>query len=72
MRTSQKLGESYDGLENAKRIDLTENGEEPKPTYIVADLELKEEELLIATLKEYRDVFAWLYKDLKGVDLDIC
>ena len=27
---------------------------------------------LVKTLKEYRDVFAWSYKDLKGVDPDIC
>lgn len=26
----------------------------------------------MSTLKEYRDVFAWSYKDLKGVDPDIC
>ena len=32
----------------------------------------KEEELLINTLKEYRDVFSWSYKDLKGVDPTIC
>ena len=24
------------------------------------------------TLREYKDVFAWSYKDLKGVALDIC
>ena len=27
---------------------------------------------MIKTLKEYRDVFAWSYKDLKGVDPNIC
>ena len=27
---------------------------------------------MISTLKEYRDVFAWSYRDLKGVDLEIC
>lgn len=32
----------------------------------------EEETLFIPMLKEYRDVFAWSYKDLKGVDLDIC
>ena len=72
MRTSQKPWESYDGLKNSKRIYLPKNGEEPKPAYIIVDLEPKEEELLIVTLKEYKDVFAWSYKDLKGVDLDIC
>ncbi|MCO5613438.1 hypothetical protein L7F22_067714 [Adiantum nelumboides] len=32
----------------------------------------EEEKLLVATLKEYKDVFAWSYKDLKGVDPSIC
>ena len=72
MRTSQKSRESYNGLENAKKIDLAKNGEEPKLAYIAVDLEPEEEELLIATLKEYKDVFSWSYKDPKGVDLDIC
>ena len=40
--------------------------------YIATDLTPEEEDLLIKTLKEYRDVFAWSYKDLKGVDPEIC
>ena len=32
----------------------------------------EEEEQLIALLKDYRDVFAWPYKDLKGVDPKVC
>ena len=31
IRTAQKPGESYDGLENAKKIDLALEGEEPRP-----------------------------------------
>lgn len=72
MRTAQKPGESYDGLENAKKIYLAREGEEPRPAYIAADLEPDEEELLVKTLKEYRDVFSWSYRNLKGVDPDIC
>ena len=59
---------SYDGQEEAKKIDLAQLGEEAKPAYILADLTPEEEEQLIALLKEYKDVFAWSYKDLKGVD----
>ena len=33
---------------------------------------MEEETLLLQTLTEYRDVFAWSYKDLKGVDPNIC
>lgn len=72
IRTSEVLGKSYDGPENAKRIDLAEEGEEPRLAYIATNLEPEEEELLIKTLKQYKDVFAWSYKDLKGVDLAIC
>ena len=72
MRTSEVPGQSYDGPKNAKRIDLVEEGEDSRPTYIAMDLLPKEEELLIKTLKEYKDMFAWSYRDLKGVDLAIC
>lgn len=65
-------GVSYDGREDAKKVDHAEPGEDPKPVWITTDLTADEEKLLITTLKEYRDVFAWSYKDLKGVDPDIC
>ena len=61
-----------DGLEDAKKIDLAEPREEPRLTWIATDLSQEEEELLISTLKKYKDVFAWSYKDLKGVDPAIC
>ncbi|MCO5581275.1 hypothetical protein L7F22_035153 [Adiantum nelumboides] len=67
----------YDRGEHAtyyrcEEIDLAELGEEPKPTYIATDLTKEEEKLLIATLKQYKDMFAWSYQDLKGVDPSIC
>ena len=68
----EEPGKSYDGPENAKKIDLAEEGEDPRPAYIANDLLPEEEELLIKTLKEYKDVFAWSYRDLKGVAPDIC
>ena len=67
-RTLQNPGESYNGLENGKKINLAEENEDPRPAYIAADLEPEDEKMLIAALKEYKDVFAWSYKDLKGVD----
>ena len=39
---------------------------------IATDLTLEEESLLVSTLKEYQDIFAWSYKDLKGVNPEIC
>ena len=66
------FGVSYDGLEDAKKVELADPRETPKPVWIATDLSVGEEELLVSTLKEYRDVFAWSYKDLKGVDPKIC
>ena len=40
--------------------------------YIATDLLPQEEDQLLATLQEYKDIFAWSYKDLKGVDPSIC
>ena len=64
--------QSYEGPEDAKQVDLAANGEEPRLVWIATDLFLTEEALLISTLKEYKDVFAWSYKDLKGIDPTIC
>ncbi|MCO5576761.1 hypothetical protein L7F22_030580 [Adiantum nelumboides] len=72
MRELKEPRTSYDGPKKAKKIDLAEPREEPKPAYIATDLTEEEEQLLIATLKQYKDVFAWSYKDLKGVDPSIC
>ena len=38
-----KTKESYDGPEDAKKIDIAEPGEEFKPMYIASDLEPEEE-----------------------------
>lgn len=65
-------GTSYDGTEDTNKIDLAKPRDEPKPTWIATHLAPKEEALLISTLKEYKDVFAWTYKDLKGIDFAIC
>ena len=65
-------GVSYEGLEDAKKIDLASPNEDAKPVYIATNLEPMEEQCLIEILQEFRDVFAWLYKHLKGVDLTVC
>lgn len=51
MREQKEPGTSFDGPEDAKKIDRSESGEEPKPAYIATDLSPDEEELLIKTLK---------------------
>ena len=55
-----------------KKIDLAQPGEEAKPAYISADLSEEEEKAVVKLLREFRDVFAWSYKDLKGVDPEVC
>ncbi|XP_070036802.1 uncharacterized protein [Nicotiana tomentosiformis] len=42
--------------------------EEPRPTYLIALLEVDEENTYIELLKEFRDVFAWSYKEMPGLD----
>lgn len=39
-----------DGLKDAKKIDLVEEGEEPKLAWIATDLDIEGEEILIQTL----------------------
>lgn len=68
----EEPGFSYDGPEDAKQLDIAEPRTEPRKVWIATDLKPDEEELLISTLKEYKDIFAWSYKDLKGVDPAIC
>ncbi|MCO5554904.1 hypothetical protein L7F22_008442 [Adiantum nelumboides] len=71
-RTMNTLGVSYDGPEDAKKIDLSSPGEDPKPVYIATDLSEQEEIELVKMLIDFRDIFAWSYKDLKGVDPAVC
>ncbi|MCO5560570.1 hypothetical protein L7F22_014185 [Adiantum nelumboides] len=71
-REMANQGVSYDGPEDAKKIDLANPGEDSKPVYIAIDLETDEEKELIEILQEFQDVFAWSYKDLKGVDPAMC
>ncbi|XP_070049336.1 uncharacterized protein [Nicotiana tomentosiformis] len=41
---------------------------EPRPTYLSALLEVDAESTYIELLKEFRDVFAWSYKEMPGLD----
>jgi hypothetical protein len=43
----------------------------PKEVKIGSTLSLQEQEELIELLKEFSEVFAWLYEDMFGIDLDI-
>ena len=41
---------------------------DPRPIFINANLSLEEEDAYVELLKEYRDVFAWTYKGMPGLD----
>ncbi|KAA0054408.1 uncharacterized protein E5676_scaffold2750G00330 [Cucumis melo var. makuwa] len=42
--------------------------EEPYPTFISASLFSEEEVKYMSLLTEYRDIFAWSYKEMPGLD----
>ena len=65
-------GKSYDGSENSKKASLAGENEEPRQVWVPFELAKDEEKLLVETLKSYTNVFAWSYRDLKGVDCAIC
>ncbi|XP_070015574.1 uncharacterized protein [Nicotiana sylvestris] len=55
---------TVDGL---KEVNLSTD-EEPRPTYLSVLPEVDEESTYIELLKEFRDVFAWSYKEMPGLD----
>ncbi|TYK16284.1 uncharacterized protein E5676_scaffold21G00550 [Cucumis melo var. makuwa] len=42
--------------------------EEPRPTFISASLSSEEESKYMSLLTEYKDIFAWSYKEMPGLD----
>ena len=45
--------------------------EDPRPVFINANLSLEEEDAYVELLKEYRDVFAWTYKEMPSLDAKV-
>ncbi|XP_070041508.1 uncharacterized protein [Nicotiana tomentosiformis] len=54
-------------IDALKEVNLGTD-EEPRPTYISALLAIDEESTYIELLKEFKDVFAWIYKEMPGLD----
>ena len=50
-----------------KEVNLG-NDEDPQQTYLSAFVEFDEEVAFMNILKEYRDVFAWSYKEMPGLN----
>ncbi|KAL0435060.1 UNVERIFIED_CONTAM: hypothetical protein Sradi_0213900 [Sesamum radiatum] len=54
-------------VDELKEVNLG-NTEDPWPIYTSASLTQKEEEAYIELLPEFKDVFAWSYKEMPGLD----
>ena len=54
--------------EKLEEINLGSDLQEPKPISISSRLLEKEKLELILVLKEYKDVFAWGYSEMLGLD----
>ncbi|XP_049374052.1 uncharacterized protein LOC125839127 [Solanum verrucosum] len=54
-------------IDPLKKVNLGTD-EDPRPTYLSAFLEVDEEAAYMNKLKEYRDVFAWSYKEMPGLN----
>ena len=54
--------------EELKEVDLGSDSQEPRPISISASLTEKEKSELVLLLKEFKDVFAWDYSEMPGLD----
>ncbi|KAK4381669.1 hypothetical protein Sango_2945000 [Sesamum angolense] len=56
-------------IDELKEVNLGDI-ENPRPIYISASLTHGEEGTYIALLNEFKDIFAWSYKEMPGLDLE--
>ena len=54
--------------EELEEVDLGSDSQEPRPISISASLTETEKSKLILLLKEFKDVFAWDYNEMPGLD----
>ena len=57
--------------EELEEVDLGSGSQEPRPISISASLTEKEKSKRILLLKEFKDVFAWDYSEMPGLDLGL-
>ena len=57
-------------IEQTKKVVISDNNT-PREIQIGLTLSPQERDELVATLKEFWDVFAWSYEDMPGIDPDI-
>ena len=62
---------SKPNIEEIEVVNLADQGENEKPVKIgvnfLEDIKLE----LIALLKEFKEIFAWSYQDMPGLDIEI-
>ena len=51
-----------------EEVDLGSSSQEPRPISISANMTGKEKSELILLLKEFKDIFAWDYSEMPGLD----
>jgi len=66
----QECREIKSHQEDVEVLDMSE-GDEKKEVKIGTSIKKEVKEELCALLKEFRDVFAWSYNDMPGLDTDI-
>ena len=57
--------------EELEEVDLGSDSQEPRPILISASLTEKEKSELMLLLKEFKDVFAWDYNKMPGLDPEL-
>ena len=57
-----------------EEVNLVEEGStlEPKTILIAKEMLIANKQWLIGLLKQYKDVFAWSFEDMKGLDPTFC
>ena len=58
-------------IEETKVVNLADEGENEKPVKIGVNFPSDIKPELIMLLKEFREIFAWSYQDMPGVDIEI-
>ena len=67
MQVSQRVQAS-----TIEELNLVGTDTEPKTILIAKEMELEDKAKLIDLLRQYKDVFAWSFEDMKGLDLAFC
>jgi len=62
-----KMGKGFMSADELEAVDIGDGGK-PRPTYVSAKLDPKYKQELVASLKEYKNCFAWEYYEMPGLD----